>query len=71
MFIGGFRDGTQISVYGSGSGPDDWSREKYDLRLARARKIPVIQVGKRYVINAEMFDEWFQEQCANRAVIEL
>lgn len=39
--------------------------------LAKARKIPVIQVGKRYVINAEMFDEWFQEQCANRAVIEL
>lgn len=39
--------------------------------LARARKIPVIQVGKRYVINAEMFDAWFQEQCKNRAVIEL
>ena len=39
--------------------------------LARARKIPVIQVGKRYVINAEMFDAWFQEQCANHAVIEL
>ena len=39
--------------------------------LVRARKIPVIQVGKRYVINAEMFDAWFQEQCANHAVIEL
>lgn len=39
--------------------------------LAKARKIPVIQVGKRYVINAEMFDAWFQEQCANHAVIEL
>jgi len=39
--------------------------------LAKARKIPVIQVGKRYVINAELFDAWFQEQCANRAVIEL
>ena len=39
--------------------------------LAKARKIPVIQVGKRYVINAELFDTWFQEQCANHAVIEL
>lgn len=39
--------------------------------LAKARKIPVIQVGKRYVINAELFDAWFQEQCANHAVIEL
>jgi len=39
--------------------------------LAKAKKIPVIQVGKRYVINAEMFDAWFQEQCANHAVIEL
>lgn len=39
--------------------------------LAKARKISVIQVGKRYVINAELFDAWFQEQCANHAVIEL
>lgn len=39
--------------------------------LAKARKIPVIQVGKRYVINAELFDAWFQEQCASHAVIEL
>lgn len=39
--------------------------------LAKARKIPVIQVGKRYVISAELFDAWFQEQCANHAVIEL
>lgn len=39
--------------------------------LAKAKKIPVIQVGKRYVINVEMFDKWFQEQCANHAVIEL
>lgn len=39
--------------------------------LAKARKIPVIQVGKRYVINAELFDAWFHEQCANHAVIEL
>ena len=39
--------------------------------LAKARKIPVIQVGKRYVINAELFDAWFQEQCANHAMIEL
>lgn len=39
--------------------------------LAKARKIPVIQVGKRYVINAELFDAWFQKQCANHAVIEL
>ena len=39
--------------------------------LAKARKIPVIQVGKQYVINAELFDAWFQEQCVNHAVIEL
>ena len=39
--------------------------------LAKARKIPVIQVGNRYVINAELFDAWFREQCKNRAVIQL
>ena len=39
--------------------------------LAKAQKIPVIRVGRRFVINAEQFDNWFQEQCANRAVIEL
>ena len=38
--------------------------------LARAKKIPVIQVGNRYVINAELFDAWFREQSENRAMIE-
>ena len=39
--------------------------------LAKAQKIPAIRVGRRFVINAELFDTWFQEQCANRTVIEL
>ncbi len=39
--------------------------------LAKAQKIPVIRFGRRYIINAEMFDAWFQEQCENHADIEL
>ena len=39
--------------------------------LAKAQKIPVIRIGRRFVINAELFDSWFREQSANRAVIEL
>lgn len=71
MFAGGFSNGTQVSVYSPRSGPNDWSRKNTIYALAKARKIPVIQVGNRHVINAELFDAWFQEQCANRAVIEL
>lgn len=39
--------------------------------LAQAKKIPAIRVGRRYVINAELFDAWFREQCANHTEIEL
>lgn len=39
--------------------------------LAKAKKIPAIQVGRRYVINAEMFDTWVKEQCAKNATIEV
>ena len=39
--------------------------------LAKARKIPVIQIGRRYVISAEKFNAWFQAQCEANAVIEL
>ena len=39
--------------------------------LAKAKKIPVMQVGNRYVINAELFNAWFREQSENRAMIEL
>ncbi|MBD5170074.1 MAG: helix-turn-helix domain-containing protein [Oscillibacter sp.] len=39
--------------------------------LARAKKIPAIRIGRRYVINAEQFDTWFREQCDNHAEIEL
>ena len=39
--------------------------------LAKARKIPVIQIGRRYVINAELFDSWFQQQCEDHADIHL
>ena len=38
--------------------------------LAKAKKIPGMQIGKRYVINAELFDAWFREQSENRAMIE-
>ncbi|MDE7247260.1 MAG: excisionase family DNA-binding protein [Lachnospiraceae bacterium] len=39
--------------------------------LAKAKKIPVIRVGRRYGINAEQFDSWFREQCDNHAEIKL
>lgn len=39
--------------------------------LAKARKIPVLQIGRRYVINAEMFEAWFREQCLNHTEIDL
>ena len=39
--------------------------------LAKAGKIPVIRVGRRYIISAEKFDAWFEEQCAQNAVIDL
>lgn len=39
--------------------------------LVKAKKIPAIQVGRRYVINAEMFDAWVKELSAKKAVIEL
>ena len=39
--------------------------------LAKARKIPAIRIGRRYVIDAEQFDAWFREQCDNHAEIKL
>jgi len=39
--------------------------------LAKAKKIPCIQIGRRYVINAEMFDAWFREQCKSQTSIPL
>ena len=39
--------------------------------LARAQRIPAIRVGRRYIINAELFDAWFREQCENHTEIEL
>ena len=39
--------------------------------LAKARKIPVIQIGRRYIINAELFDDWFRKQCENHTNIPI
>lgn len=39
--------------------------------LANAGKIPAIRIGRRYVINAELFDAWFKEQCKDRSNIPL
>lgn len=39
--------------------------------LAKAKKIPCIQIGRRYVINAQMFDSWFREQCERQTSIQL
>ena len=39
--------------------------------LAKAKKIPCIQIGRRYVINAQMFDDWFREQCERQTSIQL
>ena len=40
-------------------------------QLAKAQLIPVIRIGRRYVINAEQFDAWFREQTQNKSSIEL
>ena len=39
--------------------------------LAKAGKIPFIRIGRRYVINAKQFDDWFNRQCERHAEIEL
>ena len=39
--------------------------------LAAAKKIPAIRVGRRYIINAAMFDDWFRSQSERHAEIEL
>ena len=39
--------------------------------LAKAGKIPTIRIGRRYVINAELYDSWFREQCENRTNIPI
>ena len=40
-------------------------------QLAKAQRIPVIRIGRRYVINAEQFERWFREQSENNSSIEL
>ena len=39
--------------------------------LAKAGKIPFIRIGRRYIINAELFEAWVREQCDNHVEIEL
>ena len=39
--------------------------------LAKAGKIPFIRIGRRYIINARQFDDWFNRQCELHAEIEL